>query len=100
LKNFMSQLFANANDTGRGRNMPVHYGQNYPRTVSATTSLLQHCTLPNLTNTTAHNFIPISHTDPPSRRSSLRTETPRPSKPKPGPTHCGLLLRRRSRQRR
>ncbi|KAJ5237490.1 hypothetical protein N7489_007581 [Penicillium chrysogenum] len=32
LKNFMSQLFANANDTGRGRNMPVHYGQNYPRT--------------------------------------------------------------------
>ncbi|CAI7587984.1 unnamed protein product [Penicillium bialowiezense] len=31
LKNFMSQLFANANDAGRGRNMPVHYGQNYPR---------------------------------------------------------------------
>jgi len=36
LKNFMSQLFANANDTGRGRNMPVHYGQNYPRMVSTT----------------------------------------------------------------
>lgn len=33
LKNFMSQLFANANDAGRGRNMPVHYGQNYPRMV-------------------------------------------------------------------
>ncbi|KAJ5715835.1 uncharacterized protein N7483_013016 [Penicillium malachiteum] len=32
LKNFMSQLFANCNDHGRGRNMPVHYGQNYPRT--------------------------------------------------------------------
>ncbi|KAJ5094743.1 hypothetical protein N7456_010604 [Penicillium angulare] len=31
LKNFMSQLFANCNDTGNGRNMPVHYGQNYPR---------------------------------------------------------------------
>ncbi|CAG7939105.1 unnamed protein product [Penicillium salamii] len=31
LKNFMSQLFANANDAGKGRNMPVHYGQNYPR---------------------------------------------------------------------
>lgn len=41
LKNFMSQLFANCNDTGRGRNMPVHYGQNYPRTVSTPTSLLQ-----------------------------------------------------------
>ncbi|PGH27763.1 hypothetical protein AJ80_00551 [Polytolypa hystricis UAMH7299] len=26
LKEFMSQLFANRNDTGRGRNMPVHYG--------------------------------------------------------------------------
>lgn len=26
LKDFMSQLFANRNDSGRGRNMPVHYG--------------------------------------------------------------------------
>lgn len=26
LKDFMSQLFANKNDSGRGRNMPVHYG--------------------------------------------------------------------------
>jgi len=25
-KHFMSQLFANKNDCGRGRNMPVHYG--------------------------------------------------------------------------
>lgn len=25
-KEFMSQLFANKNDPGRGRNMPVHYG--------------------------------------------------------------------------
>ncbi|SPO04900.1 related to pyruvate dehydrogenase (lipoamide) alpha chain precursor [Cephalotrichum gorgonifer] len=25
-KDFMDQLFANKNDTGRGRNMPVHYG--------------------------------------------------------------------------
>lgn len=33
LKNFMSQLFANDNDTGKGRNMPVHYGQHYPRIV-------------------------------------------------------------------
>ncbi|KAJ5595003.1 uncharacterized protein N7459_001211 [Penicillium hispanicum] len=31
LKDFMSQLFANCNDAGRGRNMPVHYGQKYPR---------------------------------------------------------------------
>lgn len=26
MKDFMSQLFANKNDAGRGRNMPVHYG--------------------------------------------------------------------------
>ena len=26
LENFMSQLFANRNDSGKGRNMPVHYG--------------------------------------------------------------------------
>jgi 2-oxoisovalerate dehydrogenase E1 component alpha subunit len=26
LDNFMSQLFANKNDNGKGRNMPVHYG--------------------------------------------------------------------------
>ncbi|KAI9841892.1 MAG: hypothetical protein M1838_003346 [Thelocarpon superellum] len=26
LENFMSQLFANRNDHGKGRNMPVHYG--------------------------------------------------------------------------
>jgi len=26
LKDFMSQLFNNRNDSGRGRNMPVHYG--------------------------------------------------------------------------
>lgn len=26
LKDFMSQLFANTNDPGKGRNMPVHYG--------------------------------------------------------------------------
>lgn len=25
-ENFMSQLFANRNDSGKGRNMPVHYG--------------------------------------------------------------------------
>jgi 2-oxoisovalerate dehydrogenase E1 component alpha subunit len=29
----MSQLFANKNDSGRGRNMPVHYGLAKPRIV-------------------------------------------------------------------
>ncbi|EAU33179.1 2-oxoisovalerate dehydrogenase alpha subunit, mitochondrial precursor [Aspergillus terreus NIH2624] len=31
LKDFMSQLFANKYDSGRGRNMPCHYGSKYPR---------------------------------------------------------------------
>lgn len=31
MQEFMSQLFANKNDHGRGRNMPVHYGRRYPR---------------------------------------------------------------------
>ncbi|KAL1853342.1 hypothetical protein Plec18170_005339 [Paecilomyces lecythidis] len=31
LKEFMSQLFSNKNDTGKGRNMPVHYGKSYPK---------------------------------------------------------------------
>ncbi|KAL2012378.1 hypothetical protein VTN00DRAFT_5096 [Thermoascus crustaceus] len=31
LKQFMSQLFANKNDNGKGRNMPVHFGSVYPR---------------------------------------------------------------------
>ncbi|KAL4743959.1 thiamine diphosphate-binding protein [Aspergillus similis] len=39
LKKFMSQLFANANDNGRGRNMPVHYGCEYPKTHTISSTL-------------------------------------------------------------
>ncbi|KAL2818769.1 thiamine diphosphate-binding protein [Aspergillus cavernicola] len=39
LKNFMSQLFANKNDNGYGRNMPVHYGCDYPRTHTISSTL-------------------------------------------------------------
>ncbi|PYH97271.1 branched chain alpha-keto acid dehydrogenase complex, alpha subunit [Aspergillus ellipticus CBS 707.79] len=39
LKDFMSQLFANRHDNGRGRNMPVHYGCNYPRTHTISSTL-------------------------------------------------------------
>ncbi|KAJ9235774.1 hypothetical protein DTO169E5_5937 [Paecilomyces variotii] len=31
LQEFMSQLFSNKNDAGKGRNMPVHYGRSYPK---------------------------------------------------------------------
>ncbi|KAL5342784.1 thiamine diphosphate-binding protein [Aspergillus crustosus] len=39
LKDFMSQLFANKNDKGKGRNMPVHYGCEYPRTHTISSTL-------------------------------------------------------------
>lgn len=34
LDEFMSQLFANAKDPGRGRNMPIHYGSRKLKLVS------------------------------------------------------------------
>lgn len=34
-QDFMSQLFANAKDPGRGRNMPVHYGSKALNIVSS-----------------------------------------------------------------
>ncbi|KAL1974275.1 hypothetical protein VTN31DRAFT_5835 [Thermomyces dupontii] len=39
LKQFMSQLFSNKNDSGRGRNMPVHYGMKYPRVFTISSPL-------------------------------------------------------------
>jgi len=36
LDEFMSQLFANAKDSGRARNMPVHYGSRRLKVVSNT----------------------------------------------------------------
>lgn len=36
-KEFMSQLFANKNDPGKGRNMPVHYGSKRLNIVSTST---------------------------------------------------------------
>ncbi len=35
LKDFMSQLFANKDDPGKGRNMPVHYGSQKLNIVSS-----------------------------------------------------------------
>lgn len=36
LDDFMNQLFANRHDSGRGRNMPVHYGSRKMNLVSST----------------------------------------------------------------
>ncbi|KZZ89591.1 2-oxoisovalerate dehydrogenase subunit alpha [Ascosphaera apis ARSEF 7405] len=39
LKDFMSQLFANKDDPGRGRNMPVHYGSQKLKTYTISSPL-------------------------------------------------------------
>lgn len=45
LKEFMSQLFANRNDLGKGRNMPVHYGSQRLNIVSFFACLIYDVTL-------------------------------------------------------
>jgi 2-oxoisovalerate dehydrogenase E1 component alpha subunit len=40
-EDFMSQLFANRRDKGRGRNMPVHYGSRELNIVSAHSAMTQ-----------------------------------------------------------
>lgn len=40
LSDFMSQLFANRNDNGKGRNMPVHYGSSKLHIVSPSCNLV------------------------------------------------------------
>ena len=41
IKEFMSQLFANKSDKGKGRNMPVHYGSSRLNIVSASRRIMQ-----------------------------------------------------------
>lgn len=41
-EDFMSQLFANVKDAGRGRNMPVHYGSKELNIVGPTSSFTRH----------------------------------------------------------
>ena len=97
LKDFMSQLFANRNDSGRGRNMPVHYGSRYPRIVSPPSSnQLNEFRL----TSPAHNILPPRHANPPSLRRSLRRKTPSPPKPQQPTQNSSLLFRRGRRQRR
>lgn len=71
LKNFMSQLFANANDAGKGRNMPVHYGQNYPRMVRYISQSRDDHVVVN--SVAAYYLLTTSNSDPTSSRCSLRS---------------------------
>jgi len=83
LKDFMGQLFANVNDTGKGRNMPVHYGQNYPRMVRP---ISRSPTIPigqkNIDKKQlAHHFVSPCNSNPSSCRSSLCSQNPGPTEP-------------------
>ena len=100
LKDFMNQLFANRHDSGKGRNMPVHYGSGYPRIVSAPILLWGKYQTQTDNNQTAHHLLSPSNTNSPSCRRRLRPKAPNPPEPQHPATHCSMLLRRRRRQRR
>jgi 2-oxoisovalerate dehydrogenase E1 component alpha subunit len=86
---FMSQLFANRKDAGRGRNMPVHYGSAALKIVR----LLQHSSLNDTNKALAYNIFSIGHSNSPSGRRSLRSENAAPYRPQHTTADSSLLLR-------
>lgn len=90
LDEFMSQLFANKNDYGKGRNMPVHY-------MSERLHLVRRprigrglfCGNTNFLESLALDFFPIGDSDPALRGRCVCSETVGRK------THSCVLLRRR-----
>ena len=95
LDDFMNQLFANSKDTGRGRNMPVHYGSSKLNIVQHSSSVVTDTT----DYTIAHNILPTSNSNPPSCWRRLCLEDPSSSESKHQTPNCCMLLWRRRRQR-
>ena len=80
-KDFMSQLFANKNDNGRGRNMPVHYGSKELNIVSTTAvPLVQKETRANMA--IAHNFLHFGHSAATCSRQCLRSKNAKAAEPR------------------
>ena len=76
---FMSQCLANVRDSGRGRNMPVHYGSSEFNIVGC--FLAELFVFFNLISQIAHDIFPVSYTASASIRSrvcSQNAETARP----------------------
>ena len=90
LDEFMSQLFANSKDVGRGRNMPVHYGSSKLHIVFVPTFFST-----RLLTAVAHDLLTARNTNPPGFRRRLRSQTPTLPEPYPSASHCSLLLWRR-----
>jgi 2-oxoisovalerate dehydrogenase E1 component alpha subunit len=92
LEDFMSQLFANRKDKGRGRNMPVHYGSKELNIV--TLPSLPHFLYTNR-SVIAYHLLTPSNTNPPSSWSSLCSQNAASPKPRTAPKNSSLLFRRR-----
>lgn len=84
---FMSQLFANKKDAGKGRNMPVHYGSAALNIVS-----LPHLRLSHTNRVSAHYLIPSCNTDPTSSRCSVCVKNATPYGSQYPTPNSGLLL--------
>lgn len=101
---FMSQLFANKNDTGKGRNMPIHYGSGRLHIVSL--CALSPWRLPTTRacqadvgiDSTAHNLIASCNADAASVGSRLRTQDTEDAGPQIQAPGRRVLLRRRGSQ--
>lgn len=97
LEDFMSQLFANSKDPGRGRNMPVHYGSSKLNIVCR--KLLQNLRRFSIDFAIAHNLLPFGDANSSGSWSSLRSQTSSTPEPQYHPWSSRLLLRRRRGQR-
>jgi len=88
LEEFMNQLFANSKDSGRGRNMPVHYGSSKLNIVWFSSDTL----ISMLNPIVAHHILPTGDPDPPSCRRRIRPEDPSSSEPEYCSSYRCLLL--------
>jgi hypothetical protein len=86
---FMSQLFANKNDTGRGRNMPVHYGS---KALNIVSFRIQNNEYYYVNGVKAYGDFTISNPDTSCSRSSICSENATPTKPKFTTSNSSLLL--------
>lgn len=95
LDDFMSQLFGNSKDCGKGRNMPVHYGSRTLNMVRTECPLFcfSYGKLHPLTRfTIAHHFIAAGYSDPTGGGGGLCAQTSASTKPRISVKSGGLLL--------
>jgi len=95
LRDFMSQLFANRNDPGKGRNMPVHYGSRELNIVRAILVISQETF--GIDSRAAFYFFSSRHTNTTCIRRCICSEDTANAEPVcPTEDCCSLLRRRRS----